>query len=207
MRFKVFSFDNYQTIPGEFAFCKPDKNDHVQLSENKNPHLGWENLPEGTKSLVLICHDPDVPSVADDVNREGTTVSKDLARIDFYHWILIDIDPEIKEIPAGAVSNGVVPKGKKPEKTQYGICGINNYTEWFKGDKDMDGNYGGYDGPCPPWNDEIIHHYHFILYALDVESLNLEGLFGAREALEAMQGHILEKAEWIGIYTLNPTLL
>ena len=46
--------------------------------------------------------------------------------------------------------------------------GINDYTGWFAGDKDMAGNYFGYDGPCPPWNDEIPHRYVFTLYALDV---------------------------------------
>ena len=33
---------------------------------------------------------------------------------------------------------------------------------------DMRGDYHGYDGPCPPWNDGILHHYVFTLYALDV---------------------------------------
>jgi phosphatidylethanolamine-binding protein (PEBP) family uncharacterized protein len=39
---------------------------------------------------------------------------------------------------------------------------------WFAGDNDMRGDYYGYDGPCPPWNDEIVHRYVFTLFALDV---------------------------------------
>ncbi|HHE37215.1 MAG TPA: YbhB/YbcL family Raf kinase inhibitor-like protein [Candidatus Cloacimonetes bacterium] len=207
MRFKIFSFENGAKIPGKFAFCIPSEEGHISLGENINPHLGWDNIPKGTKSLAIICHDPDVPSVGDDVNQEGKTVSKDLPRVDFYHWILIDIPTSIIEIPEGAMSEGVITKGKEPGNTKYGIDGINNYTDWFAGDKEMAGNYGGYDGPCPPWNDEIIHHYVFTVYALDVETLGLKGIFGGPEVLKAMKGHILEKAEWIGTYTLNPELM
>ena len=35
----------------------------------------------------------------------------------------------------------------------------------------MFGDYYGYDGPCPPWNDELVHRYVFTLYALDVPRL------------------------------------
>jgi len=163
MRFKIFSFENGAKIPGKFAFCIPAEEGHITFGQNLNPHLGWDNIPQGTKSLAIICHDPDVPSVGDDVNQEGKTVSKDLPRVDFFHWILVDIPTSNIEIPEGAVSEGVTVRGKEPGKTDYGVCGINNYTNWFAGDKDMEGNYGGYDGPCPPWNDEIIHHYHFTL--------------------------------------------
>ena len=68
----------------------------------------------------------------------------------------------------------------------------------------MGGDYGGYDGPCPPWNDSIMHHYHFTVYALDIASLNLEGSFTGAEALEAMEGHVLAKESHIGTYSLNP---
>jgi phosphatidylethanolamine-binding protein (PEBP) family uncharacterized protein len=70
----------------------------------------------------------------------------------------------------------------------------------------MKGDYGGYDGPCPPWNDSIVHHYHFTVHALDVESLGLSGHFGGPEALKAMEGHVLARGEWVGTYTLNPAL-
>jgi phosphatidylethanolamine-binding protein (PEBP) family uncharacterized protein len=43
------------------------------------------------------------------------------------------------------------------------------------------GDYYGYDGPCPPWNDLRLHHYIFRLYALDVPRLDLQGRFGAAE--------------------------
>ena len=74
---------------------------------------------------------------------------------------------------------------------------------WFASDKDMAGNYFGYDGPCPPWNDSIVHHYVFTLYALDLARLPLDGKFGGAEALQAMVGHILDQASVTGFYSLN----
>ena len=109
---------------------------------------------------------------------------------------------------AGAFSNGVSPRGKPGPQALHGSRqGINNYTDWFAGDNDMRGDYYGYDGPCPPWNDEIIHRYVFTLYALDIEHLPLEGRFGGPEVRAAIQGHILAQAQIMGTYTLNPQLL
>lgn len=43
----------------------------------------------------------------------------------------------------------------------------------------MAGSYGGYDGPCPPRNDERPHRYVVEIFALDVGSLKLpEGFTG-----------------------------
>lgn len=65
------SFQDGAVIPSQFAFCKIDRATHAAMSDNKNPHLQWSDLPAGTRSLVLICHDYDVPSKGDDVNQEG----------------------------------------------------------------------------------------------------------------------------------------
>ena len=67
----------------------------------------------------------------------------------------------------------------------------------------MRGDYFGYDGPCPPWNDEIVHHYIFTLYALDVERLPIEGKFTGVQTRAALYGHILAEARLTGLYTLN----
>ena len=66
----------------------------------------------------------------------------------------------------------------------------------------MEGDYGGYDGPFPPWNDERVHHYHFTLYALDTNSLRLQGKFDGADALLAMRDHVLDTAEWVGTYAI-----
>ena len=68
----------------------------------------------------------------------------------------------------------------------------------------MGGQYGGYDGPWPPFNDELVHRYVFTLYALDVENLELTGNFGGPEVLKAIEGHVLAESSITGLYTLNP---
>ena len=208
MELRSESFPNDGPIPGEFAFCVPAEEGHVTLAPNRNPQLSWAGAPEGTKSFALICHDPDVPSVGDDVNQEGKSVPHDLPRVDFFHWVLVNIPASVASIDAGTHSQGVTARGKDPGAAPegHGVQGINDYTGWFAGDADMKGDYGGYDGPCPPWNDERLHHYHFTIYALDVERVELSGSFGGQQAREALEGHVLDKATWIGTYTLNPKL-
>jgi len=207
MKLTSNSFSEGQKIPGDFSFCIPDPAHHVCLGKNINPHLAWRDAPAGTKSFVLICHDPDVPSKGDDVNQEGRTVPASLPRVDFFHWVLVDLPATTDAISEGEFSRDVTPRGKSGPQTAQGCRqGINNYTDWFAGDRDMNGDYYGYDGPCPPWNDEIIHHYVFTVFALDIEKLPLEGKFGGPEVRGAMQGHILAQASLTGTYTLNTSL-
>ena len=194
-------------ISSEFAFCLPDPQTHVALAPNKNPQLSWRDAPAGTRSFVLLCHDPDVPSRPDDVNQEGRTVPADLPRIDFFHWVLVDLPASATGIAAAEDSDGVTARGKDPMGGPQGARrGINNYTDWFAGDADMEGDYYGYDGPCPPWNDSIKHHYIFTLYALDIERCPVEGRFGGPEVRQAIAGHILAQASITGTYSLNPDI-
>jgi Raf kinase inhibitor-like YbhB/YbcL family protein len=207
MKLSSKAFAEGQRIPVEFAFCAPDPKAHVTLSKNRNPDLAWSDLPAGTKSLVLICHDTDVPSKPDDVNQEGRTISARLPRADFYHWVLVDLDPASGPIKAGEFSDGVTARGKNgPDGPRGTRQGINDYTMWFASDQDMAGNYFGYDGPCPPWNDEIPHHYVFTLYALDVEKCAVGGTFKGPDVLTAIRGHTLGQATLTGIYALNPAV-
>lgn len=68
----------------------------------------------------------------------------------------------------------------------------------------MSGNYFGYDGPCPPWNDALVHHYVFTLYALNVPHLDVHGDFDGKQVRAAMAGHILAQASITGLYSLSP---
>ncbi len=207
MKLTSNSFADNQKIPGEFAFCVPDPAHHVCLGSNRNPQLSWSDAPAGTRSFAIICHDPDVPSKGDDVNQEGRTVPASLPRVDFFHWVLVDLPANVTQIAAGEFSADVTPRGKSGPAAAHGARqGINDYTAWFAGDNDMRGDYYGYDGPCPPWNDEIVHHYVFTLFALDVERLDVDGRLGGPQLRAALQGHVLAEARITGTYSLNPAV-
>jgi Raf kinase inhibitor-like YbhB/YbcL family protein len=207
MKLSSSSFGDNQRIPGAYAFAVPHATEHVTLSSNRNPQLSWSDAPAATKSFVLICRDGDVPSKGDDVNKEGRAVPASLPRVDFYHWVLVDIPATMNAIAEAEFSDGVSARGKPGPEAKHGARqGLNDYTAWFAGDKDMGGNYFGYDGPCPPWNDEILHHYVFTLYALDSARCPVSGAFKGAEVLTAIEGHVLAKASITGIYTLNPKL-
>jgi Raf kinase inhibitor-like YbhB/YbcL family protein len=199
------SFRDGAGIPGEFAFAVIAPVNHIALSTNRNPHLAWGEVPEGTKSFALICHDADVPSRADDVNQEDREIAESFPRDLFFHWVLLDIAANVREIPAGSYSEGITATGKPgpagPKGTRQGL---NDYTKWFAGDESMRGNYYGYDGPCPPWNDLRLHHYVFTLYALDVPRLEVHGDLTGANARLAIAGRVLAQASLTGTYTLNP---
>jgi Raf kinase inhibitor-like YbhB/YbcL family protein len=205
MKLIVEGIEHNGVIPEKFAFGIADAKEHVRLGENLNPAIRWEDLPEGTRTLVLICVDTDAPTKPDDVNQEGRTVPAALPRGRFYHWLVVDLPPDSMGIAEGACSRGVTPRGKQsadgPEGSRQGR---NDYTQWFEGDPDMAGVYLGYDGPCPPWNDSIPHHYHFRLYATDLERCPVEGAFASEDVETALAGHVLARAETTGVYSLNP---
>jgi Raf kinase inhibitor-like YbhB/YbcL family protein len=205
MKLTSTSFQHNQAIPEKFAFGAHDPILHVRLTDNHNPQLKWSDAPAGTRSFALICVDPDVPSKPDDVNQEGKTVPASLPRTDFYHWVMIDIPANVTELKAGECSNGIVAGGKKtlggPEDARQGV---NDYTGWFAGDADMKGTYRGYDGPCPPWNDAITHHYNFTVYALSIARLPVTGDFTGTQVLQAIRPHILDQATLTGTYAINP---
>jgi Raf kinase inhibitor-like YbhB/YbcL family protein len=199
------SFSDGAAIPGEFAFAVIDPVNHIALSTDRNPQLAWNNVPEGTKSFALICHDPDVPNRVDDVNKEDREIAESFPRDQFFHWVLLDIPATIREIPAGSHSDRITAKGKPGPAAPGGTRhGLNDYTKWFAGDKNMGGEYYGYDGPCPPWNDLRLHHYVFTLYALDVPQVEVHGDFTGANARLAIAGHVLAQASLTGTYTLNP---
>ncbi|MDP4547960.1 MULTISPECIES: YbhB/YbcL family Raf kinase inhibitor-like protein [unclassified Marinobacter] len=206
MKLEVGGVEEGRPVPEKFAFGVFNPDNHMSFGPNRNPEMSWEDVPEGTRSFVVMMFDPDVPSVADDVNQEGKTIPADLPRVDFFHWLLVDVPATTRRIPEGEDSDGVSPKGKPFGPGPVGVRGINNYTQFLAGNPDMAGTYAGYDGPCPPWNDEILHHYHFEVHALDVESLNLSGEFDGTAVREAMAGHVLASARVTGTYTLNPEL-
>ena len=208
MQLRSDSFENGARIPAEFAFGKPGAHgEPCVLSDNRNPHLAWSDAPAATRSFALACIDPDVPGKPDDVNQQGRSVPADLPRVEFVHWLMADIPADCRELRAGACSDGVTARGKQsPAGPDGARQGRNDYTGWFAGDADMAGDWLGYDGPCPPWNDERMHHYRFRVFALDVAHLDLPAPFTWTDLQRAMRGHVLAEAELTGTYSLNPAL-
>ena len=210
MRLKSDSIEHGKPIPSAYAFmevAEPASGDRIRPAGNLTPHLAWTEVPATAKSFAIAVIDTDVPSKPDDVNVEGREVRRDLPRVEFVHWLMANIPLECRELAEGACGEGIVPRGKKdPVGPPGSVQGLNDYTGWFKGDRDMEGHYHGYDGPCPPWNDALLHHYHFKVYALDVAKLSLTEGFSLATLRAAMAGHVLAEAELVGTYSLNPAV-
>ncbi|UCG69265.1 MAG: YbhB/YbcL family Raf kinase inhibitor-like protein [Thermoplasmata archaeon] len=67
-----------------------------------SPHLAWEEVPEGTKSLALIVDDPDAPA--------GTWV----------HWLICNIPANVREVPQGRIPAGAHQVRNDFGKANYG---------------------------------------------------------------------------------------
>ena len=96
----------------------------------------------------------------------------------FYHWLAWNIDPQTTLIKEESVPPGAVE-------------GMNDA-----------GNIG-YLGPKPPTG---IHHYHFILYALDDELRLAEGAT-IKKLMENIDGHIIATAELVGLYGISENVI
>ena len=200
MRIWSDSFENRHRIPAEFAMGTPDG-----FGGNRNPHLAWADAPTETRSFVLMCIDTDVPTDPSTVGRADLEIPVDQPRAEFVHWVMVDIPASVHEIAAGSVSDGVTVRGKQDPKGPPGARqGLNDYTGWFANDADMRGQWRGYDGPYPPFNDLRLHRYFFRLFALRTDKLELPADFTAGDVFRAIQPVELTEAAFYGTYSLNP---
>jgi len=87
MRLTSPAFDDGGRIPVKYAYCG-------QGAKNVSPALEWAGVPEGTKSFLLLVHDPDAPAG------------------DFVHWIAYDIPAAFSGLPEGASGSGEFLEGK-----------------------------------------------------------------------------------------------
>jgi len=200
------SFVDGGKVPTACALAIPADPGPVEFAGNRNPNLSWSDGPGATRSYVITCIDHDCPSAPDDVNQTDREVPSSLPRVDFTHWLLANLPADVTSIEEGSHSQGVTPRGKAAADAKVGVHGLNDYTSWFAGDPDLGGQWNGYDGSAPPWNDSILHHYEFTVYAIDVGDLDLEPGFTRDELVVSMEGHVLDSASITGLYALNPRL-
>ncbi|ADD76379.1 Raf kinase inhibitor-like YbhB/YbcL family protein [Pantoea sp. PA1] len=75
--------------------------------DNLSPHLAWEDAPEGTKSFVITCFDPDAPTGSG-----------------WWHWVVANIPAETTSLPQGAGSGkAALPAGALQTRTDFGQAG------------------------------------------------------------------------------------
>jgi Raf kinase inhibitor-like YbhB/YbcL family protein len=96
-------------------------------------------------------------------------------RMTWVHWVLYNLPPAARALPEG-VAGDDLPKGC--------LQGLNDWKRT------------GYGGPCPPIG---THRYFHKLYALDILLPDL-GRPTKANLEKAMEGHVLGKAELIGLY-------
>lgn len=188
---KVSGIENDKPIDPKFAYCVGKDGN----GENIRPEISWKNAPEGIKSFAIIVVDPDVPTDFTDAGKEDKIIPADQKRQDFVHYALIDIPANTNKIEAGT------GRGSKKTKESVGIAGVNDYAVFMPDAKPED--YIGWDGMCPPWNDERIHHYNFIVYAFKTKTIGLKDNFKASEAYNLAKENAVVEARIIGTYTRN----
>jgi Raf kinase inhibitor-like YbhB/YbcL family protein len=188
-------------LPASAAYCPPTAMDPGEY--NISPSVLWSRGPPATRSYALIMTDLDVPRDLGLINKPGVTLSADTARLPLIHWVLIDIPTSVTALQRGAEGAGFVPKGKPIGPTDHGLRGANAYSHFYPESSELAGPRGGYDGPGPPHNDTVPHRYVTRVYALDVATLGLRGLFFGEDALRAMQGHVLAVGESQATYSAS----
>lgn len=210
MSFRIESTDvaHDRPIDEVHAVATPTADGKAEMAgADRSPHLRWSGEPDGTRSFAVSVVDPDVPADRTRMGIEGVSLGDDEARVEFAHWLVVDLPAEVHELPAGAGGAGFVAHGRTPGPTSVGgVQGENGYRGLFEGNADLEGTYGGWNGPFPPWNDRWVHHYVTIVHALDVDAVGLEPGFDLDAFRAAIDGHVLATAEIVPTYTLNPDL-
>ena len=102
------------------------------------------------------------------------------------HWIIYNIPGSASGLPEGIPFDPSVPL---PGEIAGATQGNNGW------------GLGMYRGPAPPVGD--LHHYHFVVYALD-EALDLEPGLSRAELLDAIQGHVIGQGDMVPVYERIP---
>lgn len=95
----------------------------------------------------------------------------------FTHWVIFNLPASSRWLPQGVIPQAIPIDGSHQGRNDFGNP--------------------GYGGPCPPGHS--VHHYHFVLYAVD-RKLPL-GPGASRSDVEAgLEGHVVARGELVGTY-------
>jgi len=95
----------------------------------------------------------------------------------WHHWALFDVPAGLDHLEPGLATTAAVGRMRQ---------GLNDFKRH------------GYGGPCPPPGHGV-HHYHFVLLALEVEKLQVAG-DTCPEIESAARQYALAEAELVGTY-------
>ena len=99
----------------------------------------------------------------------------------FTHWLAYDIPAVTKKLREGIPGTAIL---QDPKEMKQGANSMGSV---------------GYTGPKPPVGDPA-HHYHFQIFALDIETLNLEPGAKRDAVLKKMEGHVLGSGQIVGTF-------
>ncbi len=73
--------------------------------DNVSPPLSWDNIPDGAKSITLICEDPDAPM--------GT----------FIHWVLYNLPSDVNELQENVPDDETLKNEARQGVNDFGNLG------------------------------------------------------------------------------------
>jgi phosphatidylethanolamine-binding protein (PEBP) family uncharacterized protein len=203
IRVNIDGVEHEKPIPVAQALCTPTADGKSnKVATPLRPTMRWSGVPKDAATLAVFMMDPDVPADFTDAGKEGKILPSDAKRQDFFHYGLVNLPASVTSI-AGAESRDTPRTGTE----LVNDLGINGYIS----------PKTAYGGPCPPWNDARVHHYHFIVLALDKDA-PIAAPAAKECATPSCQPdtakntfnrlisspHVLAKGVTIGTYTLNP---
>ncbi len=83
-----FALSDLRVSSSAFNPGEPIPAKHTGEGEDTSPPLEWTQVPEGTRSFAVICHDPDAPVIGS-------------GGYGFVHWVLYNVPAATTKLPEG----------------------------------------------------------------------------------------------------------